>query len=661
MSKNGNVISKNGQKRSKNGQQSAAAMIREAQLATALRSALAVAEFGPQGRIITANQEFLDLLGYELDEVTGSHHRIFVDAVYSRSPEYADFWAGLGSGERRTGEFKRVRKDGTSVFLKSSYTPVLSANGQVERVVSVAWDITRDKIRTVDAVGQMQAIGRSQATIEFTLDGKVLTANQNFLDLMGYSLDEVEGKHHSMFVDTAYSDSQEYRDFWENLKRGKYQQAEFKRLGKNGREVWIQASYNPIMDIDGRPFKVVKYATDITAQKRRNLDFESQIEAIGNSQAVVEFNLDGEILKANPIFLSTMGYTIDEVRGRHHRIFVDPEYSRGTEYAEFWRELKEGRPQTGQYIRVAKDGTKRWLQASYTPIRDLSGSFSKIVKYATDLTAERRQRDDMLENLSQPITALATSSDQLLGISGALTEHARNTSDSATTAAGRTEEVASAMQTVAGSAEELTTTVQEISRQTTDGSSKAIQAKKESDKASHMVQQLNDSSNAIGKIIKTISSIAQQTNLLALNATIEAARAGEAGKGFAVVANEVKELAKQTSTATEDITNRVEAIQAASTTAVGSIKTISEVIDGLSEVSLAIATAVEQQSGTTNELARIVADSATAVRGVSENITDVNGLAVQTLTAGQETESSAKELGNVANQLSNTLAALKQV
>lgn len=638
-----------------------AAIARDAGLAVALRSALAVAEFSPKGRLISANQEFLDLLGYALDEIAGGPHRILVDSDSARSPEYADFWTGLGSGSPRAGEFKCLRKDGAPVFMKAAYLPVRSADGRVERVFAAAWDFTPEKLRAIDAEGQMQAIGRSQATIEFGLDGTVLTANRNFLELMGYSLEEIVGKHHSIFVDSEYGRSQAYQDFWESLKSGIFQQAEFKRIGKDGREVWIQASYTPILDADDRPFKVVKYATDITDQKRRNLNFQSQIEAITTTQAVVEFDLDGEILTANSVFLSAMGYSLEEVRGRHHRMFVAPEEAQSAEYAELWRALRSGHAQTGQYIRLAKDGTRRWLQASYTPIPDLDGGFHKVVKYATDLTAERKLRDTMLDDLAQPIAALASSSEQLLGISGALTDHARNTSESATIAAGRTEEVASAMQTVAGSAEELTITVREISRQTADGSAKATHAKDESDKANQMIEQLNDSSNAIGKIIKTISSIAQQTNLLALNATIEAARAGEAGKGFAVVANEVKELAKQTSMATDDITNRVEAIQAASDTAVGSIKAISEVIDGLSEISLAIATAVEEQAGTTNELARIVADSATAVYGVSENITDVNGMAVQTLAAGRDTEASAKGLGELASKLGDTIARLKQM
>lgn len=390
-------------------------------------------------------------------------------------------------------------------------------------------------------------------------------------------------------------------------------------------------------------------------------DYESQIEAIYSTQSVVTLSVDGEILDANRIFLSTMGYTLDEVRGRHHRIFVDTELAQGSAYAEFWNQLKSGRAQQGQFRRIARDGTERWLQATYTPIRDRAGNLRKVVSYAVDQTAQRRLRDGVLDELALPIPGLLTASEQLLAISAALTDHAQNTSEAATVAAGRTEEVSGAMATVASSAEELTATSREISRQTADGSDKAMQAKIESDNANEMMRQLNDTSAAIGKIIKTISSIAQQTNLLALNATIEAARAGEAGKGFAVVANEVKELAKQTAAATEDITGRVEAIQQACKTTVGSIQTISEMVEGLNQVSASIATAVEEQTSTTSDLARIVAESAYAVRGVSENITSVNAMAGQTLASGRETEASAKGLGAVANRLVDMLERLKQV
>ena len=221
------------------------------------------------------------------------------------------------------------------------------------------------------------------------MDGTIIGANENFLSTVGYSLDEIKGKHHSMFVTPADKGSAEYQQFWENLKRGKYQAAEYKRLGKGGKEVWIQASYNPIMDLNGKPFKVVKFATDITQQKMANADFSGQVAAISKAQAVIEFNLDGMIITANPNFLGAMGYQLDEIKGRHHSMFVEPSYKDSVEYREFWRILNDGKFQAGEYKRFGKGGKEIWIQASYNPIFDLNGKPFKVVKYATDITMQK--------------------------------------------------------------------------------------------------------------------------------------------------------------------------------------------------------------------------------------------------------------------------------
>ena len=194
-----------------------------------------------------------------------------------------------------------------------------------------------------DLRGQVRAIGRSQAVIEFALDGTVLDANENFLKAVGYSLEEIRGKHHRLFVDPQDSESAAYQRFWKQLGIGEYQAGQFRRLAKGKREIWLQASYNPIFDSAGRPFKVVKYCTDVTEQKMRAADFEGQIKAIDNSQAIIEFELNGMIRNANQNFLRTVGYTLDEVRGQHHRIFVDPEYAATAEYQSFWQKRGQGR------------------------------------------------------------------------------------------------------------------------------------------------------------------------------------------------------------------------------------------------------------------------------------------------------------------------------
>ncbi|HET8706606.1 MAG TPA: PAS domain-containing protein, partial [Pseudomonadales bacterium] len=277
----------------------------------ALNQVQAVIEFELDGRIISANQNFLSLMGYSLSEIQGRHHSIFVDPVEVKSNEYAQFWSALNLGESRTAEFKRLAKGGKEVWIQASYMPLLNAFGKPYKVVKFAIDVTSQKLMNADFSGQMSAISRSQAVIEFNLDGTIIHANDNFLHVMGYGLGEVKGRHHSMFVDPAYAGSPEYLDFWARLNRGEFQIGEFKRLGKGNREVWIQASYNPIYDLNGKPCKVVKYASDITDVKIKSADYAGQISAIGKSQAVIEFNMDGTIISANEKFLTALGYRLD--------------------------------------------------------------------------------------------------------------------------------------------------------------------------------------------------------------------------------------------------------------------------------------------------------------------------------------------------------------
>ena len=249
--------------------------------------------------------------------------------------------------------------------------------------------------------GRLAALDKVQATIEFKLDGTILHANDNFLRTMGYRLDEVQGRHHSMFAEPAYANSLEYRQFWEKLNRGEFDQGQYKRLGKGGKEVWIQASYNPILDLNGKPYKVIKFATDITADKERAADFEGQLAAIGKAQAVIEFSLDGRILHANANFLATLGYSLEEIKGKHHSLFVDPAHRNEVEYRLFWEKLGRGEYDSGQYKRIGKGGKEIWIQAAYNPIMDVNGKPVKVVKYATDITAEINANHMLREAVEQ--------------------------------------------------------------------------------------------------------------------------------------------------------------------------------------------------------------------------------------------------------------------
>ncbi len=271
-----------------------------------------VIEFTMDGTVITANETFLNILGYTLAEAKGQHHGAFVDSAYRTSPEFKAFWAKLNRGEYEAGVYKRIGKDGREVWIQASYNPILDLNGKPFKVVKYATDVTAERLKNADFEGQISAIGKSQGVIEFSMDGHVLSANNTFLDVLGYSLDEAKGQHHSTFVEPAYRSSVEYKEFWARLNRGEYQAGVYKRLGKGGREIWIQASYNPILDLNGKPFKVVKYATDVTAERIKNADFEGQIAAIGKSQGVIEFTMDGKVLAANDTFLNLLGYSLPE-------------------------------------------------------------------------------------------------------------------------------------------------------------------------------------------------------------------------------------------------------------------------------------------------------------------------------------------------------------
>jgi methyl-accepting chemotaxis protein len=257
-----------------------------------------------------------------------------------------------------------------------------------------------------DLLAVYQALDRVQAIVEFDLDGTVVSANENFLNLFGYKLDEIVGKHHRMFCDSDYVESDAYNEFWKKLAGGECLAAEFKRLAKGGREIWLQASYNPVFDQDGNPIRIMKFATDVTASKLQIAEYQGKIRAIEKAQAVIEFELDGTVITANEKFLDIFGYSIDEIVGKHHRMFCDPGYAESPDYAKFWQKLGRGEYDAGEFKRISKDGAEIWLQASYNPIFDMDGRPLKVVKFASDITAEVQKRSIALLEMSTPVTKI---------------------------------------------------------------------------------------------------------------------------------------------------------------------------------------------------------------------------------------------------------------
>ena len=456
---------------------------------------------------------------------------------------------------------------------------------------------------------KMAALNKVQAIIEFDLEGTILTANDNFLKAMGYDLDEIKGHKHAIFLDPAYRDSPDYRHFWDELRAGKFQRAEFRRIGKNGKEIWIQASYNPLLDRRGKPYKIVKFAIDVTAEKLRAADMAGQVAALNKAQAVIEFDLDGRVIGANQNFLDALGYRLEEIEGRHHRLFVDAAERETPAYRRFWQALGRGEFQAGQYRRIGKGGRDVWIQACYNPILDMNGRPFKVVKFATDITAQ------VLEQ-QRRATIQKTIDADLAGIGEAVA----STMHEATEAASAANQASGNVQAVAAGAEELSASVGEISRQVSHAREISARAVEQAGRTNEIVSGLSSAAQRIGDVVQLITTIAAQTNLLALNATIEAARAGEAGKGFAVVATEVKSLASQTAKATEEIGAHIGSVQTSTVGAVAAIDQMGSTIRSLNEISTAIAAAVEEQTAVTSEVSANMRGASQGVEAISQSM-----------------------------------------
>jgi methyl-accepting chemotaxis protein len=357
-----------------------------AQICQALSRNQAVVEFDVGGLVLSANDNFLALFGYNLGQVLGQHHSMFCPPGTQDSEDYQAFWAALRKGRQTTGEFLRLAADGRNLYIQSSYNPVVDEAGNVLRIVKFANDITALKAKSLEDEGKISAIARTQIVIEFDLEGQVLSANDLFLRAMGYTLEEIKGHHHRMFCTPEHAQSEDYRNFWADLRRGLSRTGEFMRVHHQGHPVWLQATYTPIQGVDGRPYKVVKFATNVSATKMKSIEDDGKVAAISRSQGVVEFDLAGNVLAANDNFLKLMEYSLEEVVGQHHRLFVDRDEVNSGAHRTFWRKLANGEFDTGEYLRYGK---LVWIQASYNPILDLDGRPIKIVKFCTDITGNK--------------------------------------------------------------------------------------------------------------------------------------------------------------------------------------------------------------------------------------------------------------------------------
>ena len=539
--------------------------------------------------------------------------------------------------------------------------------------------------KQTDAVAMMQALSTSQALIEFDLTGLILTANENFCRALGYDFSEILGRHHQMFCEPAHVRSAEYAAFWSRLSAGTFDAGSYRRFAKSGREVWIQASYNPVFR-NGRPYKILKIATDVTGAKKQAIEDASKLEAISRSQAVIEFTPTGEVIAANENFCRAMGFALEEILGKHHRIFCRPGYVATPEYTAFWERLGQGEFISSEFVRIAKSGREVWIQAAYNPIVDASGRVTKVVKFATDVTERMSAINEVNAGLSalsdgdltvaleQPFVpsmeelrlnfnrsmarlniTMATIGESTNVIADASTE----TSSASASFSKRTEQQAASLEETAAALEQITTTItstrdsaQEAGVLTASTKASAEATETVVAKAVAAMGEIEKSSQEVAGILGIIDTIAFQTNLLALNAGIEAARAGEAGKGFAVVAQEVRELAQRSAAAAKEINNLISA----------SNRLVGDGVDLVGQTGTALNQILNQIASIDSNISAIAdaaREQAAGVKQISVAVNSMDQATQQNAAMAEEATAASAALAQQAALLSEQMATFR--
>ncbi|WP_159950437.1 PAS domain-containing methyl-accepting chemotaxis protein [Rhizobium sp. 18065] len=536
-----------------------------------------------------------------------------------------------------------------------------------------------------DTKSVLDAFSRSQAIIEFSTDGTILTANENFCKALGYRLEDIVGKHHRIFVNPADAASPDYAAFWQRLASGKFDRGQYKRFGKNGKPIWIEASYNPVMR-RGKAYKVIKIASDITESKMRSLDSNGKLEALSRAQAVIEFTPDGQILTANENFLSALGYTLADIAGQHHRMFCEPGYAASNDYAAFWPRLAAGQFVSDEFTRLRKDGQPIYIQATYNPILDDEGKVFKVVKFATDISGrvtalkqvgaglERLADCNIRMTIDEPFTPefehlrahfntaigkFQETLEDVLAETTVVSSKSLEMHDNAAGLAQRSEQQATALEQTSAALEQITGTVKESSARAVDTRKLVSNARQAATESVEVVKatvnamgRIEGASKEITNIISVIDEIAFQTNLLALNAGVEAARAGESGKGFAVVAQEVRELAQRSAKAAKEISGLI----AKSTTEVQEgVRLVGETGEALTRIEHF----VESINGNVEAIATAATEQATSLQEINSTVSSLDQMTQQNAAMVTGISAVSENLSSGASHLVTLVQSFK--
>ncbi len=666
----------------------------------AINTTSAVIEFEADGTIITANDLFLQTMQYTLAEIKGKHHQMFVGEEFAKSEEYQQFWKDLKVGKPQTGEFNRVAKDGSYVWLLANYTPIADAKGSVTKVVKLANNVTDDKIRNADYKGQMNAIGKAQAVIEFNLDGSIIKANDNFLNAMGYQLEEIQGQHHSIFVEETYKNSSEYKTFWKKLNEGQFETGEFKRIGKGGKEVWIQASYNPIFDMNGVPFKVVKYAKDIT-------EFTQALKAVsafvgqlreGNFDADIKISSDGDLgqmIQDNLKLRDTLKEFIEDVNNVVRKAGDEGNLNARLNLADSkgaWKSLVDSINLLLQSIAdpvlefnaiitemANGDLTKKFEMQAKGDILNMAKSLNTAVDNLNNLLSSIGENADVVANSSVKMLEKSESMKKNTNeVASAISQMAKGAQDQAS----RTDESSKLVNEVLQTSEEMESKSELINMVAEKGQKSCEEGLKIISRLVENMTGISDSANLtsesisiltqraeeIGRTLNVITDIAAQTNLLALNAAIEAARAGDAGRGFAVVAEEIRKLAEGSRKSAVDIEKIISDVQKDTQSAgkaienmAGSVKEGNKASREAETIFQEIARSSDETLSFSKAIKEATVGQKSSIDTVVKNIEQIVVVAEETAAGTQQVASSSQELNGSMDDITRSSNQLSEI